>query len=131
MKEPGGKQNKHTHTHAASSSVLLCKASTSNSMPSWRLINELFLKTFTSRLFNELFTLIGSSPLCTPFLLDGPTARHKCERSLVPARETTISWVQLPSSRCVSRDFVVLPRFLCKSAGTDGGSSKQPRRYHV
>lgn len=75
-------------------------------MPSWRLINELFFKSFISRLCNESSTITGCSSLCTPILLAIPAVRHKCERSLAPARETRISWVQLPSGY-VSRDFAV------------------------
>lgn len=75
-------------------------------MPSWRLINELFFKSFISRPCNEPSTITGCFYLCTPILLAIATVHHKCERSLAPARETTISWVQLPSVH-VSRDFAV------------------------
>lgn len=75
-------------------------------MPSWRLINELFFKSFISRLCNEPSATTGCFSLCTPILLGTAAVRHKCERSLAPARETTISWVQLPSGY-VSRDLAV------------------------
>lgn len=75
-------------------------------MPSWRLINELFFKSFISRLCNEPSATTGCFSPCTPILLGTAAVRHKCERSLAPARETTISWVQLPSGY-VSRDLAV------------------------
>lgn len=90
----------------ASSNVLLCKAWTGNSMPSWRLINELFFKSFVSRLFHVPSATTGCFSLYTSILLVVLAVRHKCERSLASARETTISWVQRPSG-CVSRDFTV------------------------
>lgn len=96
-------------------------------MPSWRLINELFFKSFTSRPLHEPSAATGCSSLCTSTLLDGPAARHTCERSLAPARETTISWVQLPSGS-VSRDHASSMLFR-NPRGTDGSSSKQARRW--
>lgn len=84
-------------------------------MPSWRLINELFFKSFISRLLHEPCAATGCLSICTSIPLDVSSVRHKCERSLAPARETTISWAQLPSEY-VSRDYAVP----CYSVTPDG-----------